>query len=89
MNSAFSLSRVCTKFSVKPLEFDGINDSMLHEFDATGRKHLEYVRDHGHFADLPFERILEAFMKTYPLHIEGSWDVRDGDFHKEAELENL
>lgn len=62
---AFNLS-LCQRFHVRPLEFDGMGDSVFHEFDAKGQKHMEYVVDHGHFADLPFELIYSAYRKTYP-----------------------
>ncbi len=62
---AFNLS-LCTRFKVKPLEFDGTMDSIFHEYDTNGEQHMEYVREHGHFEDLPFERIFSAYMKTYP-----------------------
>ncbi|MBF0467854.1 MAG: transglutaminase domain-containing protein [Desulfamplus sp.] len=62
---AFNLT-LCTHFNVKPLEFDGIHDSLFHEFDTKGNRHMEYLKDHGHFSDLPFDTILGTCMKTYP-----------------------
>src|SRR5499425_2590255 len=41
---AFNLS-LCQRFGVHPLEFDGRHDSLFHEYDQAGRKHMEYVRD--------------------------------------------
>jgi len=57
---------LCDKFRVKPLEFDGREDSVFHEFDEDNRRHMEYVHDHGTFADLPVERIRKAFREVYP-----------------------
>jgi transglutaminase-like putative cysteine protease len=37
---AFNLS-LCTRFRVKPLEFDGVNDSLFHPFDEDNRRHIE------------------------------------------------
>lgn len=82
----FNLS-LCTRFNVKPLEFDGEGDSIFHEFDANGQRHMEYVKYHGHFADLPFQRILNAFVETYPINSFGSQGTPSNDFHREAELE--
>lgn len=62
---AFNLS-LCRKFKVKPLEFDGTQDSIFHEFDELGQKHMQYLNDHGHFSDLPFDKIFRAYEKTYP-----------------------
>lgn len=61
---------LCSHFNVKPLEFDGIHDSIFHEFDNAGNRHMEYVNDRGIFADLPFEEILAAFKRYYPKIIE-------------------
>jgi transglutaminase-like putative cysteine protease len=62
---AFNLS-LCTRFRVKPLEFDGVNDSIFHPFDEDNRRHMEYLRDRGTFADVPADEIRRAFDETYP-----------------------
>lgn len=62
---AFNLT-LCTRFRVKPLEFDGENDSIFHPFDEDNRRHMEYVRDRGVFADVPVAEIQRAFRATYP-----------------------
>jgi transglutaminase-like putative cysteine protease len=61
---AFNLG-LCTRFRVKPLEFDGIEDSIFHPFDMDDRRHMEYVRSRGSFADVPAEEIKRAFGETY------------------------
>lgn len=62
---AFNLA-LCTKFRVKPLEFDGRNDSIFHPYDEDARRHMEYVRDRGSFADVPAAQIQQAFREFYP-----------------------
>jgi transglutaminase-like putative cysteine protease len=62
---AFNLD-LCTRFRVRPLEFDGRNDSIFHPFDADDRRHMEYLGDRGSFADVPVEMIKQAFRDTYP-----------------------
>ena len=62
---AFNLG-LCQRFGVLPLEFDGRNDSIFHPFDAENRRHMEYVRSHGSFADFPFEQVMAAFRREYP-----------------------
>lgn len=62
---AFNLS-LCTRFRVRPLEFDGVNDSIFHPFDEDNRRHMEYVRERGVFADVPAEAIKRAFDDAYP-----------------------
>ncbi|MEZ5236063.1 MAG: transglutaminase family protein [Acidimicrobiia bacterium] len=62
---AFNLE-LCTRFGVKPLEFDGSEDSIYHPFDVEGRRHMEYVRYRGIYADLPFDEIDRTFAEVYP-----------------------
>ena len=61
---AFNLE-MCTRFGVKPLEFDGSEDSLYHAFDVEGRRHMEYIRQRGTFADLPFDTINATFAEIY------------------------
>ncbi|MFO7549717.1 MAG: transglutaminase family protein [Acidimicrobiia bacterium] len=75
---AFNRS-LCERFGVLPLEFDGKADALLHPFDSSGRRHMEYVGDHGTFDDLPLERITAAYAAAYP-----AFDAIDGDFAAEA-----
>ena len=83
---AFNLS-LCSRFNVKPLEFDGINDSLFHEYDTLGQKHMEYLDDHGHFADLPFDRIFDAYEKQYPGILASFRSLNNNDFTEEAAQE--
>jgi transglutaminase-like putative cysteine protease len=64
---AFNLS-LCTRFRVKPLEFDGMTDSLFHPFDEDNRRHMEYVRERGSYDDVPAEEIRRVFSQTYPKY---------------------
>lgn len=66
---AFNIE-LCEKFKVKPLEFDGKEDSIFHAFDQAGNKHMEYVKDRGTSADLPLEEIFAESAKYYPKMME-------------------
>lgn len=57
---------LCERFGVKPLEFDGRSDSIFHEHDVAGRRHMEYVRDRGTHFDLPYEEMVAAMLEAYP-----------------------
>jgi transglutaminase-like putative cysteine protease len=57
---------LCDKFGIRPLEFDGREDSLFHPQDVSGRRHMEYVRDRGPSADVPVAEILETFNRCYP-----------------------
>ena len=62
---AFNLE-LCRRFRVKPLEFDGVTDSIFHPFDQDERRHMEYLRDRGVYADVPVDEIQQAFRDAYP-----------------------
>jgi transglutaminase-like putative cysteine protease len=62
---AFNIE-LCVKFGVLPLEFDGIHDSVFHPYDTAGRDHMEYLRDHGTFDDLPLAQITREYQRIYP-----------------------
>lgn len=63
---AFNIE-MCERFGVKPLEFDGVHDSLLHPFDAKNNRHMEYVGDHGDFADFPATQVFTEMRASYPL----------------------
>jgi transglutaminase-like putative cysteine protease len=82
---AFNLS-LCEKFRLKPLEFDGTEDSIYHPFDEDGNRHMEYVGQHGEFADLPLDEIMADFRVHYPYMFEADGSV-EGDFDAEVAAE--
>jgi transglutaminase-like putative cysteine protease len=57
---------LCERFGVRPLDFDGREDSLFHPLDVAGRRHMEYVGHRGAFADVPVAEILETFNRCYP-----------------------
>lgn len=79
----FNLS-LCERFGVKPLDFDGEHDAIFHEFDRRGNRHMEYVHDHGPFADLPYDLIMASFRKHYPIYFTPDASSPAGDFEAEA-----
>ena len=58
-------SELCERFGVSPLEFDGTDDALMHQYDGAGRRHMEYVRERGIFPDLPFTEVMSALHQTY------------------------
>jgi transglutaminase-like putative cysteine protease len=82
----FNLS-LCDKFGVSPLNFDGRNDSLFHPYDREGKRHMEYIRDHGPFADVPYERIVAYFRKCYPAFFQHHDNVGTHNFEQEARAE--
>jgi len=61
---AFDIA-MCDKHGIVPVDFDGIRDAIFHPLNRDGQKHIEYVRDRGCFADVPYKEIIAAFEETY------------------------
>lgn len=61
---AFNKS-MCERFGVHTLEFDGVADSLLQEFDRGGRRHMDYVNQRGVFADVPYQEIVRDFERYH------------------------
>ncbi len=83
---AFNLG-LCEAFGVKPLEFNGREDSIFHPYDTQGRQHMEYVAEHGSFADLPFGQMMSAYAREYPHYfkVQEAEDRERGHAHFKAE----
>jgi transglutaminase-like putative cysteine protease len=78
---AFDLA-LCERVGLVPLDFDCKSDSLFHPFDRAGRRHMEYLKDRGTFADVPFETMQIDFHAHYPSLIREAGIT--GDFHAEA-----
>lgn len=65
ISSAFNME-LCDRFGVKVLDFDGTDDALMHPFDQTGRRHMEYVAERGSYNDLPLNEMLADFDIFYP-----------------------
>src|SRR6516165_8479033 len=60
---------LCARVGIAPLAFDGQTDSLFQPFDRAGRRHMEYLKDRGAFADVPFDTMVADFRATYPTLI--------------------
>lgn len=80
-------STLCARFRVKPLDFDGEHDAIFHPYDMEGRRHMEYVTDHGPFTDVPYEKIIEVFKTHYGVFFQKEKPVAAGAFDREAETD--
>ena len=49
----------------RSVTFDGRQDALLPSTTLTGAPHVEYVRFHGAFADLPFKRMQRVFIERF------------------------
>jgi len=76
---------LCEKFRLRPLEFDGREDSIYHPYDLEGRRHMEYLHDRGEYEDVPFDAMLETFRTHYGDSTQRA--AFAGDFDREVEEE--
>lgn len=65
LSTAFN-KELCDRFGVKALEFDPVEGALMHPFDQSGRRHMEYVRERGSYLDLPLADIFRTFAEVYP-----------------------
>ena len=64
---------MCKRLNLRPVEFDGHNPAIFHSHDLNGRLHIEYIKDHGNFADLPFETVVNGFRHAYTEDMIRKW----------------
>lgn len=83
---AFNIG-LCDKFGFLPLDFDGINDSIYHPFDRSGQRHMEYLRYHGSFDDVPLKRMRTDFSRVYQGMIHAKSDLKKADFEADVSKE--
>ncbi|AZM44482.1 transglutaminase-like superfamily protein [Streptomyces sp. WAC 06738] len=57
---------LCRLYGMRPLDFDGRADSVHHPYGDDGTRHMEVVREHGEFDDLPYERVLDGMRAAHP-----------------------
>jgi transglutaminase-like putative cysteine protease len=61
---AFNI-QLCQRHKVVPLEFDGRQDSIFQPYNLENKQFMEYVADHGAYADVPVAEIVAAWRKAY------------------------
>ncbi|MRR14401.1 transglutaminase family protein [archaeon] len=80
---AFNIG-LCEKFRIRPLEFDGRNDSTMHPFDLEGKRHMEYLAYRGEYADVPVDLMMETFLREYPVDQDWKGSNFDAEVDKEV-----
>ena len=88
---AFNI-QLCKKHKVIPLEFDGCSDSVFHPFNIEKKQFMEYVADHGTYADIPVEKIVAAWKQTYGEDRVRKWiegfEVSNGGDRRDFDAED-
>ena len=57
---------LCERMGVAPLEFNGREDSIFHEFNGAGQQAMEYLTEYGSFTDVPHGFIVSQVAMAYP-----------------------
>ncbi len=82
---------LCERHGVKPLDFNGREDSIFQAYSTDRRRFMEYVEFYGSYADIPVAEIVAAFKKAYGEERVRGWinsfekygEVRRGRFDVE------
>jgi transglutaminase-like putative cysteine protease len=69
---AFNIE-LCQKHKVIPLEFNGREDSIFQPYNVDKKQFMEYVDDHGTYADVPVDEIVAAWEWTYGKERVQQW----------------
>jgi transglutaminase-like putative cysteine protease len=80
---AFNI-QMCQRFGVRPLDFDGVTDALMHPYNSASQRHMEYVRQRGEFDDLPYDELVADMRAMYPRLVANSEERAAGDFDHEA-----
>lgn len=64
---------LCKKYHVTPLDFNGREDAIFHEFNQKKKQFMEYLEYHGTYADVPIDKILLAWKKVYGADRINKW----------------
>lgn len=57
---------LCDMYNVDVLDFNGLQDSVLQEFNKDSHKFMTYLEDYGYFEDVPLDYIKSIFKAHYP-----------------------
>ena len=90
---AFNIE-LCKRHKVAALEFNGMEDSIFHSYNLDKKQFMEYLEDHGTYADIPLDDILSAWKATYGKERVAKWieafeksgGMSPRDFNKEDVL---
>jgi hypothetical protein len=89
---AFNLE-LCRRHSVIPLEFDGRSDSIFHPYNREKKMFMEYVADHGTFADVPVDLIVDGWRRAYGEERVQQWisefEQPDGRHRRKFDQEDV
>jgi transglutaminase-like putative cysteine protease len=57
---------LCRLYGIRPLDFNGREDSHYHPYDLHGRRHMEFVRWRGEYDDFPYDTVVGGIARHHP-----------------------
>lgn len=75
---------LCRLYGITPLEFDGTADSVYHPFDSRGRRHMEFLHEHGEFDEFPYELVVDGIRAAHPRLFQSRSVLTSGSLVDEA-----
>ena len=64
---------LCRKAKVTPLEFNGCEDSIFQPYNEEKKLFMQYIKDHGTYADIPVDQIVDAWKAVYGQERVKQW----------------
>jgi transglutaminase-like putative cysteine protease len=84
---------LCRKAKVAPLEFNGREDCIFQPYNEEKKLFMEYINDHGTYADIPVDRIVEGWLKAYGKQRVEQWiasfEKSGGKLERKFEREDI
>ena len=82
---------LCQRAKVKPLEFNGREDSIFQPYNEEKKLFMEYISFHGTFTDIPIDQIVDGWKETYGHERVNKWietfEASGGDSERKFENE--
>ena len=75
-------AELCSKFNIAPLEFNGRDDSIFHEYNNQRQLFMTYDKYYGTYDDIPVDEILAGWKKTYGEARVMGWIIGGKSFHQ-------
>lgn len=76
---------LCRLYRIAPLAFDGRSDSLHHPFDLAGRRHMEFLHQHGEFTELPYQLVLDGLRAAHPGIFASEDRIATGSLVRDAQ----
>jgi transglutaminase-like putative cysteine protease len=84
---------LCRKAKVSPLEFNGRDDCIFQPYNEEKKLFMEYINDHGTYADIPVDQIVEDWKEVYGQERVRQWiasfEKSGGELKRNFESEDI